>query len=589
VGSIESACVIASAMTMVIIISFFLSRKFINIEFDKLKDVIDCKFDQFIILASGVVLSALIVVIGVSALGLMMRSFIQDADKVCDSYLRLMLIFSSLMITSYTVAAPNHTNLGLIILTPEESQKLYKTFMRILSLSFAITVAIYPFIAIITNRKNILLWEHILMGIMIVFYFFQMVVSNHLLKNIFDVKKTNMPSMSSKITNFINEKFTYLALVGMIAVVMINNSSLSPSSTKFFVNVNDVFSLLFEMFAFQILIVCIINKFFSKLEELEEADKQSKVALKRMENLIWICDIIVLALYFVVLCFVMKFAGIDVGKYVFHDKIVTLAWIIFITTIFYKGFHEFEEALLEKAKNEDVAYYTKLQTFLPTVSISFHTLLFLVAMLIGLANFSINVTPILAAFSVFSAAVGLAAKDVIQAFLQGVTLLMERNLYVGEKVKINDVVGVIEKLSVRIIHLRLDDGSLHSIPYNHVNSITNYSNGYIRHFDDLRILRMEDVSKAFEILREVVADMRQSPTYAGKIVADVTIYGIKPFDLSGIRISWMILTTPEVNDSAMKCDLYNRLMLEFTKQNLEIPMASNVTNFISVNGSTGVN
>jgi small-conductance mechanosensitive channel len=474
------------------------------------------------------------------------------------------------MITSYTVAAPNHVSLGLIILTPEESKKLYKTLMGVLSLSFAITVAIYPFIAIISNKKNILLWEHVLMGVMIVFYFFQMVMSDHLLKSVFDIKKTNMQNMSSKITGFINEKFTYLALVGMIAVVMINNNNLA-SSTKFFVNVNDIFSLLFEMFAFQILIVCIINKFFTKLEELNDIG-QSKMTFKRMENLVWICDIVVLVLYFVVLCFMMKFAGIDVGKYVFHDKVVILAWIIFITTIFYKGFHEFEEALLEKSKNEDLAYYTKLQTFLPTISVAFHALLFLVALLIGLANFDINVTPILAAFSVFSAAIGLAAKDVIQAFLQGVTLLMERNLYVGEKVKINDVVGIIEKLSVRVIHLRLDDGSVHSIPYNHVDAITNYSSDQIRHYDDLRVLHAEDVSKAFEILRDVIADMRQSPEYAGKIVDDVKIYGIKPFDLSGIRISWMVITTPEINDSVLKCDLYSRLMVEFTKQNLEIPM-----------------
>lgn len=47
VGSVESACAIAFAMTIVIIVAFFLSKKFINIEFDKLKDLIDCKFDQF--------------------------------------------------------------------------------------------------------------------------------------------------------------------------------------------------------------------------------------------------------------------------------------------------------------------------------------------------------------------------------------------------------------------------------------------------------------------------------------------------------------------------------------------------------------
>jgi hypothetical protein len=117
---------------------------------------------NFIILASGIVLSALVVVIGVAAFGLALRSFIQDADKVCDSYLRLMLIFSSLMITSYTIAAPNHPNLGLLKLSLEEGGKLYNAFMRILSLSYVVTVAIYPLISIIANKKAMLLWEHIL-------------------------------------------------------------------------------------------------------------------------------------------------------------------------------------------------------------------------------------------------------------------------------------------------------------------------------------------------------------------------------------------------------------------------------------------
>jgi small-conductance mechanosensitive channel len=204
-----------------------------------------------------------------------------------------------------------------------------------------------------------------------------------------------------------------------------------------------------------------------------------------------------------------------------------------------------------------------------------------VAILIGLANFDINITPILAAFSVFSAAVGLAAKDVIQAFLQGVTLLVEKNLYIGEKVKINDVVGVIEKLSIRIIHLRLDDGSLHSIPYNCVNVITNYSDGYVRHFDDLRVLNAKDVQKACQILRKVVADMRKSPEYGEKILDDVVIYGVNPFDLSGIRIFWMIAAKTEINDQILKCDLYNRVMLEFSKQNIEIPMATSITNSVT--------
>ncbi|GHT95231.1 hypothetical protein FACS1894122_12570 [Alphaproteobacteria bacterium] len=575
-GSVWGACAIAAAMFLTVFMSFLLSKKFVNLEFEKLKDELDSMFDQCIILASGAVASVLIVIVSMSLIGAVAKNFIADAEVICDSYLRLMIIFSALLTINYTIAAPSHANLGWTKLALKDSKRLYLTIRRVLVLSFSVTIIIYPIVLAATNREYRLLYENGLTGLVILFYFIEMVRSDQLICDVFHIKKASISSMSSKITTFINGKFVYLALAGMIAVVVSNHNVDNTSSALFFVNINGIFSLLFEMFAAQIVIVCIVNKFFAKLEEIEEGSAHFKASTKRMENLVWICDIIVLVCYLLMLCFLMKLAGIDIDQYIFHDKIVTVAWIIFITTILYKGFHEFKEAILERAKAENKDDYTKLQTFFPTISVLFHLILFLVATLLGLSNFNINVTPILAAFSVFSAAIGLAAKDVIQSFLQGVVFLVEKNLYVGEYVEINGIKGSIEKLSLRVIHLRCDNGSVHVIPYHFVNALTNYSKDYFRHFDDLRVSCKEDVDTASKILREIVNEMKTSEKFEGKIIGDVAILGVRPFDLTGIKIFWQIVTVPGVSDTVLKCYLYDRLMNEFAKQNITIPKADSI-------------
>jgi small-conductance mechanosensitive channel len=383
--------------------------------------------------------------------------------------------------------------------------------------------------------------------------------------------------MSLKIAKFVNEKITFLILAGMLMVVLAGHEKYGTDSFMFFAKVADIFLCLWGMIAAQATIVFIINKFFTKLGELTKGNSRSKLASKRIKDLTWTCDVVVLSIYFLLLCLIVNFLNVDIGRYIFYDNFVKIAWILLIATIAYKGIHKFENAVMEKAENENRDYYLKLQTFLPVISVIFDIILLLTAVLIGLANFNISVTPILAAFSIFGAAVGLAAKDTIQAFLSGVTLLIERNLYVGELVVVNGIKGIVEKLSIRVMHLRSKDGGVHIIPYNFVGAISNYSGEYKRYFDDLHVLNTNDVPKVTEILKKIIEDMKKEDRYSGKIIGDVIIRGIKPFDLTGIRIFWEIVTTPDVEELHIKCDVYSRLLKVYDKQKIEIPKISNIS------------
>lgn len=77
----------------------------------------------------------------------------------------------------------------------------------------------------------------------------------------------------------------------------------------------------------------------------------------------------------------------------------------------------------------------------------------------------------------FSAAFGLGARPLVNDFLAGLSFIFEDTFDVGEKVEILDVEGVIEKVTLRVTHLRAPTGELYVIPNGDIRVIRNFSRG----------------------------------------------------------------------------------------------------------------
>jgi small conductance mechanosensitive channel len=295
--------------------------------------------------------------------------------------------------------------------------------------------------------------------------------------------------------------------------------------------------------------------------------------------------VVVVTCYVAAVCFALKQIGFDLHQHVFRDEIIIVLGIIWADVIICKGFKGFTMALMKDAGAENTEnldytletdesdYTIKVQTFLPTVSMVFYIILFLISGLLILSNLNINVAPVLAAFTVFGAAVGLAAQDLIRSFMNGIVFLVEKNLYVGEYIKINGAEGTVEKLSVRALYLREINGAIHTIPYNTIGTLTSYSQHYLYHNGTLPINIGEDVDKISQILSEVVEKMKNEENFRDKIIGTVEVFGLCPFDLTGMRMPWRIKTSTDFTGLNVKYEIYKRLYAEYRKRGMRIPLA----------------
>lgn len=171
--------------------------------------------------------------------------------------------------------------------------------------------------------------------------------------------------------------------------------------------------------------------------------------------------------------------------------------------------------------------------------------IFVVGILLALAQVNFDVMTLAAGIGGLSVAFGLAMQNISQNFVSGIMLLIQQPFKVGDVVKVDDEIGIITDIQIQATTIRTFDGVLVIIPncqvYN--NIITNFSNTPKRR---LRIAigvdYNTDLDKADRILQEVAMRTpgmipEPAPMVIFKEFGDNSINGMLYVWTSGVKES----------------------------------------------------
>ncbi len=87
-----------------------------------------------------------------------------------------------------------------------------------------------------------------------------------------------------------------------------------------------------------------------------------------------------------------------------------------------------------------------------------------VGILVSLGVMGVNAGALVASLGLASVGLGFALKDVIENFLAGMIILLQRPFVVGDAVRFGDVEGVVEEVRVRDTVIRMYDGQTVFVP-----------------------------------------------------------------------------------------------------------------------------
>jgi small conductance mechanosensitive channel len=212
----------------------------------------------------------------------------------------------------------------------------------------------------------------------------------------------------------------------------------------------------------------------------------------------------------------------------------------------------------------------KRRTLVPlTATVVKYTTLF-IGGLVVLQLVGINIAPILAGVGILGLAVGFGAQTLVKDIINGLFILVEDSIAVGDVVNVGNTGGLVEAVNLRTIRLRDLQGSVHIIPNSQVEMITNMTKDYSYYVLDVRVAYGEDTDKVVAALQEIDAEMRVDPAFAPDMLEAIEILGIERFAESAVVIRARLKTKP-IRQWTVGREFNRRMKKLFDARGIEIP------------------
>ena len=194
----------------------------------------------------------------------------------------------------------------------------------------------------------------------------------------------------------------------------------------------------------------------------------------------------------------------------------------------------------------------------------------IVSSLMVLSELGVNIAPLLAGAGVIGLAVGFGAQRLVQDVITGVFILFQDLMAVGDVVKLGDTAGLVESLSIRTVRLRDLSGTVHTIPFSAITTVSNLTEDFSYYVFDVSIAYREDVDAVIDLLRQIGSELREDKKIGPLLLDNIEIFGVDAFGDSAVVIKGRLKTLPIQQWSVGRA--FNRLLkIRFDEAGIEIP------------------
>ena len=197
-------------------------------------------------------------------------------------------------------------------------------------------------------------------------------------------------------------------------------------------------------------------------------------------------------------------------------------------------------------------------------------LVFVFGLIIGLQSVGLNLSSLAFLTGIIGVGVGFGLQNIVNNFVSGLILLVERPIKVGDRVEIGDLTGDIVRIAARSTWVRTNDNVVIIVPNSDFisNRVTNWTanDRRVRINLPLGVSYSSDPALVREILLQVA---KAQPDILHDPAPDVIFQGFGDSSLDFELRVWTedSLRTPQI----LKSNLYYDIFQAFSENNIEIP------------------
>lgn len=192
-----------------------------------------------------------------------------------------------------------------------------------------------------------------------------------------------------------------------------------------------------------------------------------------------------------------------------------------------------------------------------------------IAFLMALRALRLDIGPAIAGLGIVGLAVGLGAQNLVRDYVAGTFILIENQFAKGDVVRVVDVTGTVEDLSLRRTTLRDLDGTVHSVPNGLIGVASNLTRVWARVNIEVTVKHGTDLEAATALVDRCGQEMAADPAWARRVLEPARVDRVSGLGAAGVTLQ--VLGSVRAADRwAASGEIRRRVATAFAEQAIEL-------------------
>ncbi len=245
---------------------------------------------------------------------------------------------------------------------------------------------------------------------------------------------------------------------------------------------------------------------------------------------------------------------------------------LLLAFIFIRLLKSFTNRLVQKAGAEAANRAARMreqqtQTFAGVLYSGGVVIVIAIAILMALSELRFDIRPIAAAAGLASLALGIGAQGMVRDFINGFFIVFEDQFVVGDTVRIGDVTGRVEHITLRRTVIRDMFGAIITMPNGQIQQVANLSRDWSQVFLGVKIAPDCPLEPPLAVLDRVAAAFRADAAWSAALVDGPRVLGVDSVGSGGANLLVQVRTAPTRQDDVAR-ELRRRISAQFEKEGI---------------------
>ncbi|WP_053383403.1 mechanosensitive ion channel family protein [Leucobacter celer] len=192
-----------------------------------------------------------------------------------------------------------------------------------------------------------------------------------------------------------------------------------------------------------------------------------------------------------------------------------------------------------------------------------------IALILVLTELEVNVGALVASAGIIGAALAFGAQNIVKDILNGIFMVFEDQLGVGDAITIGEVSGTVEDVGIRVTQVRAVDGTLWFVRNGEILTLGNASQGWGRALIDITVEADADLREVERVALDSARELLEAPETARKITGSPEVWGVESAFGDRVTMRLAIRTRPEAQWAVQRA-LRPVLVRNFTAAGIQL-------------------